>query len=257
MKTIRKKRQKYPSDLTDKQWAEIAPLFSGMRVYKWSKHELMNAVLYVKTTGCQWRQLPHDFPPYSTVHSFYRRAKLSGLWEQILEHLVKKSRKNAGRAEQPSYAIIDSQSAKTTGPSEQRGIDGEKTKGRKRHIVVDTMGHLLAVVVHAANIHDTKSGIQAAKAACQKYPEIQRFCADAGYRGTFVREIMDQLEREVDISEKIKPHEWEKLPWRWFVERTLGWLNNSRRLSKDFEITTSSEEAFVQISHFHSLLKRL
>ena len=127
MMTIKKKRQGYPSDLTNKQWAEIAPLFSGMRVYKWSKHELVNAVLYVKTTGCQWRQLPHDFPPYSTVYSFFRRAKLSGLWDQILEHLVKESRKNANRNEQPN-AIIDSQSVKTTGPSEERGIDGGKNE---------------------------------------------------------------------------------------------------------------------------------
>ena len=134
---------------------------------------------------------------------------------------------------------------------------GKKTKGRKRHIVVDTAGRLLAVVVHAANIHDTKSGILAAKQACQNYPTIQRFCADAGYRGTFIREIEEQLELGVDISEKIKPHEWEKMPWRWVVERTLSWLNHSRRLSKDFEITTSSEEAFVKISHFHNLLKRL
>jgi len=126
---IRKKRQSYPSDLTDEQWAEIAQLFTGMRVYKWSKHELMNAVMYVKTTGCQWRQLPHDFPPYSTVHSFFRRAKLSGLWDRILEHLVKRSRENAGRTAQPGYAIIDSQSIKTTGPSEERGIDVGKRKG--------------------------------------------------------------------------------------------------------------------------------
>jgi len=125
---IRKKHQSYPSDLTDEQWAEIAALFTGMRVYKWSKHELMNAVMYVKTTGCQWRQLPHDFPPYSTVHSFFRRAKLSGLWDRILEHLVKRSRENAGRTAQPSYAIIDSQSVKTTGTSEERGIDGEKKR---------------------------------------------------------------------------------------------------------------------------------
>ena len=116
---------------------------------------------------------------------------------------------------------------------------------------------MLSVIVHAANIHDTKSGIQPAQAAYRKYPTIQRFCADAGYRGTFVTEIAENLGLEVDISEKIKPHQWEKLPWRWIVERTLAWLNRSRRLSKDFEITSSSEEAFVKISHFHTLLRRL
>ncbi len=121
-----KNRKSYPSDLTDEQWAEIEPLYSGMRNYTWSKRELTNAVLYLVDSGCKWRQLPHDFPPYSTVHSFYRRARISGLWDKILEHLVKRTRKNAGRKETPSYAIIDSQSVKTVAASEERGIDGGK-----------------------------------------------------------------------------------------------------------------------------------
>ncbi len=123
-----KNRKSYPSDLTDEQWAEIEPLYSGMRNYTWSKRELTNAVLYLVDSGCKWRQLPHDFPPYSTVHSFYRRARISGLWDKILEHLVKRTRKNAGRKETPSYAIIDSQSVKTVAASEERGIDGGKKR---------------------------------------------------------------------------------------------------------------------------------
>ena len=133
----------------------------------------------------------------------------------------------------------------------------EKTKGRKRHIVADTLGNLLAVVVHAANIHDTKAGIMPAKQACKRYPSIERFCADAGYRGTFTFDASQTLGRGVDISEKIKPHEWEKLPWRWIVERTLAWFNHSRRLSKDYEILTASAEAVSMISHAHTLLNRL
>ena len=123
-----KRRESYPSDLTDKQWEEIAPLFIGMRNYKWSKRELTNAVLYFVDSGCKWRQLPHDFPPYSTVHSFYRRARISGLWDKILEHLVKKIRTDAGRKENPSYALVDSQSVKTVAASEERGIDGGKKR---------------------------------------------------------------------------------------------------------------------------------
>ena len=119
-------RQSYPTDLTDKQWTEIESLFVGMREYKYSKRELLNAVLYLVDSGCKWRQLPHDFPPYSTVHSFYRRARLSGLWDRILEHVVKVTRQNAGRAENPTYALIDSQSVKTTYASDQRGFDGGK-----------------------------------------------------------------------------------------------------------------------------------
>ena len=122
---------------------------------------------------------------------------------------------------------------------------------------MDVLGCLLSVHVHAANIHDTKSGITTAKRAYERYPSIQKFCADAGYRGTFVSDLKEQLGLSVDISEKIKPHQWEKLPWRWVVERTLSWFNHSRRLSKDYEITISSAESMVKISHIHTLLKRL
>jgi len=122
--------------------------------------------------------------------------------------------------------------------------------------VVDIMGNLLAVVVHAANIHDTKAGINPAKRAFEKYPTIQRFCGDEGYRKSFVENVKEILGLEVDISARIKPG-WEVLPKRWVVERTFSWLNHSRRLSKDFEITVSSEETIVQISHLHTLLRRL
>ena len=123
-----KSRKSYPSDLTDQQWEEIAPLYAGMRNYTWSKRELTDAVLYLVNSGCKWRQLPHDFPPYSTVHSFYRRARISGLWDKILKHLVKKTRTDTGRKDSPSYAIIDSQSVKTVAASEERGIDGGKKR---------------------------------------------------------------------------------------------------------------------------------
>jgi len=119
------------------------------------------------------------------------------------------------------------------------------------------MGNLLSIVVHAANIHDTKGGIFAAKQAYARYPSIQKYCADAGYRGTFVSDLDAQLGLGVDISEKIEPHGWEKPPWRWVVERTLAWLDHARRLSKDYEISTASVEAFVKIFHVHTLLKRL
>ena len=119
-------RRSYPTDLTDKQWEAISPLLKGLREYKWPKRELINAVFYLVKTGCQWRMLPHDFPPHFTVHSFFRRARLSGLRDNILNRLVEISRENAGRSPEPSYAIIDSQSVKTTSASDERGIDGGK-----------------------------------------------------------------------------------------------------------------------------------
>jgi transposase len=122
------KRANYPSDLTDGQWEQIRPHFKGMRTYRWPKRELVNAVLYFEKTGCQWRLLPHDFPPFPTVWSFYRRAKLSGLWDRILRDVVERTRLNAGREACPTYGIIDSQSVKTTASAEGRGIDGGKKR---------------------------------------------------------------------------------------------------------------------------------
>ncbi len=119
------------------------------------------------------------------------------------------------------------------------------------------MGNLLSVAVHAANIHDTIFGLVPAMMAFEKYPTLKKFCADMGYRGTFVEEILELLCLGVDISEKIKPGQWEKLPWRWVVERTLSWLGHSRRLAKDFEISIDSAENMVRISHLRTLLRRL
>ena len=134
---------------------------------------------------------------------------------------------------------------------------GEKTKGGKWHIVVDVLGCLLSVNVHVANVHDTKSGIIVAKQAFEKYPSIKKFCADAGYRGTFINDIKNQISLDVDISEKIKPHSWQNIPWRWVVERTFSWLNHSRHLSKDYEISSTSSITMIIISHIHTLLCRL
>jgi len=134
---------------------------------------------------------------------------------------------------------------------------GKKVKGRKRHIVVDTLGCLLTIVVHAANKHDTKGGITVAGRAFDKYPTIEKFCGDEGYRGAFVEYIgWDFDDVGVDISKRIKP-EFEILPKRWIVERTFAWFGNSRRLAKDFEISTNSAENMAIISNMHTLLKRL
>ena len=132
----------------------------------------------------------------------------------------------------------------------------KKTKGRKRHIVVDVMGFILAVFVHAANIHDTKSGIEPAKIAFGNYPTIEKFCGDAGYRKSFEEAVESELQLEVEISERIKPG-FEILPKRWIVERTFAWLNNSRRLSKDYEIRTIYAQNMIYISHIKTLLNRL
>ena len=162
------------------------------------------------------------------------------------------------RNEEPSYALIDSQSVKTTCYGEDHGYDGEKMKGRKRHIVTDTMGNLLCIHVHAANIHDTKGGVYTFEKALYRYPTIQAGCADGGYRGTF-RNTFDEFHNiRIDISMQIKEQKgFQVLPKRWVVERTFAWLNGSRRLSKDYETSCCSAETMIMISHVATLLKRL
>ena len=163
----------------------------------------------------------------------------------------------AGRSEWASYGIIDSQSVKTIYASEERGIDGGKlVKGRKRHIVVDILGCLLSIVVHAANIHDTKSGINPAGIAYEKYPTIEKFCGDEGYRKSFEDDVKNEFKLGVDISAKITPG-WAVIAKRWIVERTFAWAGYSRRLSKDYEISTHSAETMFKISHIHTRLRSL
>jgi putative transposase len=257
MKEIEFVETKYGTDLKDKEWDAIAPFFPVGNKSKYHKRSLVNAVLHLVKTGCQWRNIPHEYPPYASVWSFFRRARDSGLWGLILDKLVQMTRIKDGRNASPSYALIDSQSVKTVSASEERGIDGgKKTKGRKRHIVVDTMGNLLAIIVHAANIHDTKSGIFPAKRAFKKYPTIEKFCGDAGYRKSFEEDVAKTLELGVDIVMRTTP-EFILLPKRWVVERTFAWANHSRRLSKDYEITITSAEAMFIISHIHTLLRRM
>ncbi len=187
----------YSTDIRDRQWEMIKPFSTGenrdKHLQKYSKRELLNAVLYLNKTGCQWRLLPKDFLPYVTVWSFYRRAVKSGLWEKILVCLLEKTRTNAGRTAQPIYSLIDSQSVKTTSAAEESSIDGgKKIKGQKRHIVTDTIGNLLFVKVHASNIHDTVFGSDVFKGAIEKYPSILGCCDDSGYRKTFIQLPSDE-----------------------------------------------------------------
>lgn len=170
------------------------------------------------------------------------------MWETILDQLTQIRRKKAGRNAKPSYGIIDAQSVKTQYASEERGIDGnKKVKGHKRHIVVDMMGCLLHVLVHAANLSDTKSACAVLQRAKENYPSIKAFSGDAAYRGTAVNFVDQTFNMELHISQRIKD-EWAILPKRWVVERTFAWLNNFRRLSKDFEILPATAENMIRIA---------
>jgi len=248
----------YPSDLDEAEWECIRHQFEpkdrrGRRRIH-SLRSIVNTILYVLTSGCQWRMLPSDFPPWKTVYDQFSRWNKLGIWEAALDQVNAASRKKQGREASPSYGIIDSQSVKTQYASEERGIDGgKKVKGRKRHIVVDTLGNLLHVTVHAANRSDTVAGGPVMERAAEKHPRIRAFSADAGYRGTAVRFVEKTLGLTLHISTKIKD-EWAVLPKRWVVERTFSWLGNFRRLSKDFEILTGTAENMIRIAMLKKIL---
>lgn len=249
----------YESDINDGQWELISKYFEQKRVHgrqiKHDRRTILNGILYVTKSGCQWRMIPHDFPPFGTVYDYYRRWCEDGTRERVLDALNTGDRVQRDRNKQPSYGIIDSQSVKTQYCSQERGIDGgKKIKGRKRHIVTDINGRLLHVKVHAANIHDTKAACSVLEHVKNKYKTIKGFSADAGYRGTASDYIREVLKLTVDISRKLTAA-WTLIKRR-VVERTFAWINNSRRLAKDFEIHNHSAENFVRIAIIKIMLDR-
>jgi transposase len=255
---------KYPSDVTDAQWRLIEgliPVLSGGRPRKTDLRDVVDAVFYVLRTGCQWRFLPKDFPPKSTVWRYFNEWRHDGTLDTIHDALRRKVR----AAEKPyaprTTASVDSQSVDTTSGGEQRGRDNAKNvDGRKRHIVVDSMGLLLAVLVTAASVDDAKAAAALfARLEGQPVAKVQRMFADNKYHNHalygWVAENADWglvIVRRPDGTTG-----WVKLPLRWTVERTFAWLGKCRRLTKDRERSVCSSEAFVKLAMIHLMLNRL
>jgi putative transposase len=242
----------YPSDLANDEWDLIQSYFEPSdrrgRHCTHPRKRIVNAILYLLKSGCQWRLLPNDLPPWKTVYDHFSRWSKRGVWEAALAAINRKHRAKAGRSPSPSDGIIDAQSLKTQYASEERGIDGgKKVKGRKRHIVVDTLGNLLHVSVHAANRNDPVAAAPVLVRAMEKSPTLKAFSGDAGYRGTAVTFVAETLGLELHISTKIKD-QWAVLPKRWVVERTFAWLGSFRRLRKDVEILTATAENMIRIA---------
>ena len=252
----------YPTDLTDAQWDKLLPYLPEPspigRPLKWEMRSIINAIFYIVKSGCQWRMLPHQMPPWQTVYSHFRKWKTLGTWFMIHQALHEQIRCDVGKAPSPTVAIIDSQSVKTTELANSRGFDGhKKVKGRKRHIVTNTIGIPLGVKVTDANVSDNGVAIELLKEVFSWHITIQLVCADAGYRGKLGDWLYLTHQCQLDIAPSLGGPGFVVVPFRWIVERTFSWFGWFRRLTLDYERSAETAEAMVYIASIYLMRNRI
>jgi len=252
----------YPTDLTDAQWEDLKrylpdPCNQGRKM-KWSYREIINGILYLVTTGCQWRMLPHDYPPWQTIYYHFRKWKQNGTWQMIHQAIHRQVRLSAGKNAEPTSAVIDTQSVKTTELANSRGFDGhKKVKGRKRHVVVDTLGYPLMVKVHDANLFDGKEAKAVLKDLFFWHFDLKKIWADAAYRGELEDWLWNTFQCHLEIAPTLKTKGFQVEPKRWIVERTFAWLGWFRRLNMDYERDPKTTENMIYISMIRPMLKKI